>query len=93
MDYKTMMEIAKLKAHGASIPEIAKLVPVSESTVRRKMRTEVYRIVEEETLRELVRQAMQPPEKEKPVQALPTLTIPKPITPIRERKKRPRKNR
>ena len=89
MDYKTIIEIAKLKANGASIPEIAKLVPVSESTVRRKMRTETYQIVEKEVLRELVRQAMQP--KEKPV--APTPTIPKPIAPIRERKKRPRKNR
>lgn len=90
MNYKTLIEIAKLKAYGASIPEIAKLVAVSESTVRRRMKTETYRLVEAEVLRELVKQEMESTstaKKEKPAQA----TIPTPTKPsglVRKRKPR-----
>lgn len=94
MNYKTLIEIAKLKAHGASIPEIAKLVPVSESTVRRRMKTETYRLVEAEVLRELVKQEMatSTAKKEKPAQAIPTPTKPSGL--VRKRKpRRPKKQR
>ena len=94
MNYRRLIEIAKHRANGASIPEIAAMTLTPEAKVRRWTKTERYRIVEEETLRELTRQHLAKPAPE-PVQPvpIPTPTKPKPSGLRRERNKRPKRNR
>ena len=64
MNYRRLIEIAKHRANGASIPEIAAMTLTPEAKVRRWTKTEAYRIVEEEVLRELTRQYLAKPAPE-----------------------------
>ena len=95
MNYRRLIEIAKHRANGLSIPEIAAMTLTPEAKVRRWTKTEAYRIVEEETLRELTRQHLAKPAPEPKTEPVPVPipTKPKPSGLRRERNKRPKRSR